>query len=178
MLEEKTISKKEIYNGRVIKLSVEEVLLPNGERSIREIIEVRDSVGVVALTKDNKILMIKQFRKAIEKEIIEIPAGCIDEGEDALVAAKRELLEETGYGLGEFTLINNFYSSPGTNRTTHSIYFAKDVEKVNENLELDNDEFLVVCEMTIEELDELFEKGELCDLKTAYGYMYLKSVLC
>ncbi len=177
MLEEKTISKKEIYNGVVVNLSVEEVLLPNGKTSIREIIKVRDSVGILAVTKDKKVLMVKQFRKAVEKELYEIPAGCIDEGEDALETAKRELLEETGYGEGEFTLINDFFASPGTNRATHSIFLAKDVVKVNEKLSLDSDEFLEVCELTIEELDDLFEKNELCDLKTSYAYLYLKTLV-
>ncbi|MFV0424712.1 MAG: NUDIX hydrolase [Bacilli bacterium] len=175
MLEEKTINKKDIYNGSVVKLSVEEVLLPNGEVSTREIVETRNSVGILALTKEKKVIMVKQFRKAIEKEIYEIPAGCLDEGEDALTAAKRELLEETGYGNGSFTLVNNFYSSPGTNRAVHSIFFAKDVEKINENLELDRDEFLVVVELEIEELDKLFEQKKLSDLKTAFAYLFLKS---
>lgn len=177
MFEEKTISKKEIYNGRVVNLSVEEVLLPNGEVSIREIIQVKNSVGILALTKDNKVLMVKQYRKAVEQELYEIPAGCIDEGEDALETAKRELLEETGYGNGEITLINDFYASPGTNRSTHSIFFAKGVELINENLNLDEDEFLEVCELSIEELDQMFNENKLCDLKTSYAYLYLKSIL-
>ncbi len=177
MFEEKTISKKEIYDGKIVKLSVEEVLLPNGEVSTREIIQVRDSVGIVALTKDNKVLMVKQYRKAVEMELYEIPAGCIDDGEDALETAKRELLEETGYGNGEFTLLNDFYASPGTNRSTHSIFFAKDVELVNANLKLDDDEFLEVCTLTIDELDMMFKEKKICDLKTAYAYMYLKSIL-
>ncbi len=177
MLEEKTISKKKIYDGVVIKLTVEEVELPNGEVSIREIIEVRDSVGVLAVTKDKKVVMVKQYRKAIEKEIIEIPAGCVDEGESPLETAKRELREETGYGNGEFKLINEFFSSPGTNRTKHSLFVALDVEKVSSDLDLDKDEFLVVEELSFEELDELFDRGELQDLKTAYAYLYLKQKL-
>lgn len=177
MLEEKTISKKEIYDGVVVNLSVEEVLLPNGEVSTREIIKVKDSVGILALNKDGKVIMVKQYRKAIEKEIYEIPAGCIDDGEDALETAKRELLEETGYAEGEFSLIGEFYSSPGTSRTKQSLFFAKDVVKVSENLDLDSDEFLVVEEISVEEFERFYESGELCDLKTAYAYLFLKRMI-
>lgn len=174
MLEEKTISKKEIYDGVVINLSVEEVLLPNGEISTREIVKIRDSVGIIAINKEGKIIMVKQYRKAIESMLYEIPAGTVDDGEDALSTAKRELLEETGYSNGEIILVGEFYSSPGTNRTKHSIFLAKDVEKVSNDLDLDRDEFLVVEELSFKQLDELYVSGELTDLKTAYAYLYLK----
>ncbi|MDC7286079.1 NUDIX hydrolase, partial [Bifidobacterium thermophilum] len=82
----------------VISLQIEDVELPNGKTSKREIIKHPGAVAVLALTDDNKIVMVEQYRKALEKTIVEIPAGKLEKGEDPLECAKRELEEETGYG--------------------------------------------------------------------------------
>ncbi|MFV0498502.1 MAG: NUDIX hydrolase [Bacilli bacterium] len=177
MLEEKTVKSNLIFKGRVCNLIVEDVVLPSGEFSKREIVEIKDSVGIIAYTVDKKVLLIKQFRKPVNEVLYEIPAGCIDYGEDKLTAAKRELLEETGYGEGEFTLINNFFPSPGTNRQTHSIYLAKNVIKLSESLNLDSDEFLELVEVSFEEFEQLYKSGKLTDLKTSYAFLTLKSIL-
>jgi ADP-ribose pyrophosphatase len=96
-LVEKTISSKEIFKGRVIDLYVEEVKLPNGNKSTREIVKHPGAVAVIAITPDNKIVMVEQYRKPLGRTIVEIPAGKLEKGEKPEVTAQRELEEETGY---------------------------------------------------------------------------------
>src|SRR5690625_2631849 len=95
--EEKTIHTEEIYHGKVVKLRVDEVSLPNGKTSKRELLTHQGAAAVIPITNDNKIIFVRQYRKAIEKMLIEIPAGLIDEGENPEEAAVRELEEETGH---------------------------------------------------------------------------------
>ncbi|MER2049228.1 MAG: NUDIX hydrolase, partial [Solibacillus sp.] len=94
--EEKTIQSQPIYSGKVISLKVDDVSLPNGETGKREIINHPGAVAVIAITENNKILLVEQYRKALERSIIEIPAGKLEKGEEPIVTARRELEEETG----------------------------------------------------------------------------------
>lgn len=94
--EEKTTHSERIYEGKVINLKVDEVLLPNGHSSKRELVEHPGAVALVALTEENKLILVEQYRKALERSIIEIPAGKIEKGEDPAYTAMRELEEETG----------------------------------------------------------------------------------
>ncbi len=94
---EKTVSSKLIYSGRALKLRVDTVQTPDGQQKTREIVEHADCIAVVPLDADNNIVMVSQYRTPIEKELLEIPAGGIDPGEDADAAVRRELQEEIGY---------------------------------------------------------------------------------
>ncbi len=175
MLEEKMIESKLIYDGRVVKLYLEKVLLPNGEVATREVVKTSDSVGVIAITKDNKIVYISQYRKTMNMEFFESPAGRIDEGEEPLQAARRELLEETGYGNGDFKLINTFTAGPGTNRSNHYMFLATDVELISSKQDLDEDEFVIVHVKDFAEFENDINNSQVQDLKTAYACQYLKN---
>jgi ADP-ribose pyrophosphatase len=110
--EEVTISSKPIFNGRMISLQVDEVRLPNGQTSTREIVKHPGAVAVIALVED-RMIFVEQYRKPLEKMQIEIPAGKLDSGEEPLEAAKRELIEETGYSSESLSYLCSFYTSPG-----------------------------------------------------------------
>src|SRR3954469_9522828 len=97
LLEEKTLSSEKIFSGRIISLQVDEVELPNGNQAKREIIKHPGAVAIIALTDENKVVMVEQYRKALERTIVEIPAGKLEKGEDPKYCARRELEEETGY---------------------------------------------------------------------------------
>src|SRR5690625_984707 len=95
--EEKTIKETKIFDGKIISLQVDHVQLPDGNRSKREIVKHPGAVAIIAVTDKGKIILVKQYRKPLERSLIEIPAGRIEEGEDPKVTAIRELEEETGY---------------------------------------------------------------------------------
>ena len=111
VVEEKTISSDRIYTGKVISLKVDTVEIERKGYQKREIIEHPGAVGIVALTEDNKVVLVKQFRKPIEKVLWEIPAGKLEKGENPKDCAIRELKEETGYTADNFKLIHKFYTS-------------------------------------------------------------------
>jgi len=113
VFEEKTVSSKEIYKGRIITVKVEEVEMPDGKLASREIVKHPGGVGVVALTDDNKIIMVKQYRKPLDESIYEIPAGKMDNGEEHKICGIRELEEETGYKAEKFEYLGFIYPSPG-----------------------------------------------------------------
>lgn len=128
-LEEKTIKTEKIFTGKVISLQVEDVELPNGKTSKREIIKHPGAVAVLAVTEENKIVMVEQYRKALDKIIAEIPAGKLEEGEEPSVCAERELEEETGYGCTEMEWLISFYTSPGFADELVHLYIAKGLKK-------------------------------------------------
>lgn len=172
-LYEKTLHTETIYEGRIINVRVEDVELPNGKKSKRELIDHPGAVAVIAITPDNKILAVRQYRKALKKAIVEIPAGKLEPGEKPEVTAIRELEEETGYTCESLDKIISFYTSPGFANELVHLYVAKGLEKKGEQA-ADEDEFLDVLHLSLEEMEEMLETEEIHDAKTAYALMYLK----
>lgn len=171
---EKTLAKKEIFKGRVIDLQVEEVQLPNGKTSTREVIKHPGAVAVIALTVDHKLVMVKQYRKAMDRVLVEIPAGKLEKGEEPIVTAKRELEEETGYTCKELKHIISFYTSPGFADELVHLYTAEKLEVMETKASLDEDEFVEVIETSIEEALQMIQTNEIYDAKTAYAVQYLQ----
>ncbi|AZV51046.1 MULTISPECIES: ADP-ribose pyrophosphatase [Bacillus] len=173
-LEEKTIAKEQIFSGKVIDLYVEDVELPNGKTSKREIVKHPGAVAVLAVTDEGKIIMVKQFRKPLERTIVEIPAGKLEKGEEPEYTALRELEEETGYTAKKLTKITAFYTSPGFADEIVHVFLAEELSVLEEKRELDEDEFVEVMEVTLEDALKLVESREVYDAKTAYAIQYLQ----
>ncbi|WP_026584691.1 NUDIX hydrolase [Bacillus sp. J33] len=173
-LEEKTLNTEKIFTGKVISLQVEDVELPNGKTSKREIIKHPGAVAVLALTDDNKIVMVEQYRKALDKTIAEIPAGKLEAGEDPQACAERELEEETGYGCKEMDWLISFYTSPGFADELVHLYIAKGLEKKEDAASPDEDEFVNLMEVSLEEALSLLKEQKIHDAKTAYAVQYLQ----
>lgn len=163
-LEEKTLDNSVVYDGKILKLVLKDVLLPNGKTAKREVVAHSGGVGVIALTKDDGILLVKQFRSPYEKTVIEIPAGKKEPGEDPLECGKRELLEETGFTAEEFIPLGELYPSPGYCGEIIHLFLAIGLNKSNQNL--DEDEFLTVLKIPFSEALDMVMSGEICDSKT------------
>ncbi|RNB81547.1 NUDIX hydrolase [Brevibacillus fluminis] len=161
---EKTISSQPIYDGRIIKVKVDEVVLPNGKTAKREIVNHQGAVAVMALTDDNKLLAVRQFRKPLERSIIEIPAGKLERGEEPIECARRELLEETGYTAKVLTLLSSFYTSPGFADEILHLFVATGLTAGE--AQPDEDEFVEVLHLSLEEARQLHAAGDIRDAKT------------
>ncbi|PLR66671.1 MULTISPECIES: NUDIX hydrolase [Bacillaceae] len=171
---ETTKSSEKLFSGRIIDLYLEEVVLPNGKTSTREIIKHPGAVAVIAITKENKIVMVQQYRKAMERVLVEIPAGKLEKGELPEVTAKRELEEETGYTTDSLQHLISFYTSPGFADELVHLYFTEELEILTEKAELDEDEFVDVLEVTLEEAQQMIHEQRIFDAKTAYAVQYLQ----
>lgn len=171
--EEKKISSRVEYDGRILKLEVDGVLLPDGTKSVREC--VRHSGGAAVLfIEDNKVALVRQYRYLYGKEIYEIPAGKVEKGEDPSAAALRELEEETGYR-AEVRHLLDIYPSPGYTDEVIHIYFAEGGKYVGQRT--DEGEFLTCEFFPLEEVKRMVESGEICDAKTVtaiYKYLALR----
>ncbi|QTM99723.1 NUDIX domain-containing protein [Sediminibacillus dalangtanensis] len=172
--EERTIASETIFNGKVVKLQVDEVSLPDGNTSKREIIKHPGAVAIIPVTKDNKILFVEQYRKPLEKTLVEIPAGKLEPGEKPEITAKRELEEETGYTTNELTFLTSFYTSPGFADEIIHLYITKDLHLLEEEVAGDEDEFVDILELSLEEAEQLVKEQRIHDVKTAYAVLYLR----
>ncbi|MGY3716375.1 NUDIX hydrolase [Sutcliffiella cohnii] len=173
-LKEKTIKSEKLFTGRVIDLYFEEVELPNGKTSTREIIKHPGAVAVVAITDEGKIVMVRQYRKAMDRILVEIPAGKLEKGEKPEVTAIRELQEETGYTCDGVTPLISFYTSPGFADELVHLFVAKGLKKDDQKHSLDEDEFVDLVEVTLNEALQMMESKEIYDAKTAYAIQYLQ----
>ena len=168
--EEKKLSSKVVYDGKVIKVSKDDVLCPNGLESMREIVHHRGGVGILFKVED-KFIFEKQFRYALGEEIIEMPAGKLEEGEIPLEAAKRELLEETGYRPLEMIHLGDSYPTPGYSSEIIHLYYCP--KAVKEERHLDRDENIDLIYLTLDEIEKLIAENAIKDSKTiAAIYLY------
>ncbi|WP_096270522.1 NUDIX hydrolase [Paucisalibacillus globulus] len=174
MFEEKTTQTKVIYEGKVVQLQVEDVLLPNGKEAKRELIKHPGAVAIIPITKDKKIVMVEQYRKPLEKSIIEIPAGKLEKGESPEITAVRELEEETGYTTKKLTKVTSFYTSPGFADEIMHIYVSDELEKLDFPPALDEDEFVEIHELTLAEAKQYIQEQRIHDAKTIYAILYLE----
>lgn len=163
-LTERTIEKKQIMDGKVIKVEKHIVTLPNGKETVREVVKHPGAVAILAV-KDKKILFVEQFRKAMEKCLIEIPAGKVESGEERIDTAKRELEEETGYTSQQLSLLNEFYVSPGFCDEYISLYYT-DTLISSSMLSPDEDEFVIHHWLTLDEALQWIDEGRIEDAKT------------
>lgn len=161
--EEVTITTTPIYEGRIISLQVDEVRLPDGQTATREIVKHPGAVAVIALHED-KMIVVEQYRKPLEKSQIEIPAGKLDPGEDPLDAARRELEEETGYRAGSIRHVSSFYTSPGFADELLHLYVAEQLAPGD--VRPDDDEFLECSAITLAEAKSLIAQNRISDAKT------------
>lgn len=169
---ETTLRSETKFKGKIITVRQDEVQLCNGKTALRDIVEHPGGVAIVAVTEEQKILMVKQFRKPYEEEIWELPAGKLDIGEDHRACGIRELEEETGYLAGNFLYLGHFYPSPGFCDEKIHIYYADRLSKGK--VHLDEDEFLDVAAFTQEELLDMIFSGEIKDSKTVIGILLAK----
>lgn len=168
---EKTISEEYRYKGTVINLKVQQVELPNGKVGRRELVEHPGAVGIVAYLDSDTILMVEQFRKAIDRTILEIPAGKIEKGEEIKLCGIRELEEETGYRAKNFEYLGKIATAPGF--TDEYIYLYKATELVKGEANRDDDEFINVKSYSINKIKEMVKSGEIIDGKTIAALAYL-----
>ncbi|HEK6347605.1 NUDIX hydrolase [Staphylococcus aureus] len=170
-LNEKTIDRTVIYNGKIVDVEIHTVILPNGETSTRELVYHNGAVAVCALTPKKEVVLVKQYRKPVEKPLLEIPAGKLEDDEDRVEAAKRELEEETGYIAKELTHVVDMYGSPGFCDEQLSIYFTDNVEEGT--VHLDEDEFVEVIKVPIENVKSMLMNKEIEDAKTIIALQHL-----
>ncbi len=161
-LQETKLNSKTVYSGKILKLEIDEVELPDGKIVQRECIRHRGGAAVL-LIEDGKVLLVRQFRYLYGKPIYEIPAGKLNEGEDAKAAAARELEEETGF-VAELSRLLDVYPTPGYTDEIIRIYFADSFKKSKQKL--DDDEFLNCCLINLDDVLKMIDNGEICDAKT------------
>ena len=172
-LTEKQLTKKYIFKGKVINLRRDTALLPNNTEAIREVVEHNGGVCVAALTDDNEVLFVKQFRYPYMEEILEIPAGKRDSlNEDPLECGKRELKEETGATAKRFIPLGELYPTPGYCGEIIWMFAATDLDFGDQDP--DDDEFLEVKKIPLEKAVEMILNGEIKDAKTQAAILKLK----
>ena len=176
-LEEKTIEIEKIFKGKVLDVEVHTVTLPNGETSKRELINHRGAVAILALTKNDEVVLVEQYRKAIEAVTLEIPAGKLEPGEDnKKLSAIRELREETGYVVEEERLekLCDVHVALGYSSELITIYYVDNLEYAGE-IDPDDDEFINLRKYKIEEAFKLLDDNVITDSKTMLALTYLKT---
>lgn len=173
--EEKTISSEMIYEGAILNLRKDLVTVKDGQTSYREIIEHNGGVALAALTDEGKMVMVKQYRKAAEKAVLEVPAGKIEKGEDHQKTAVRELKEETGYTPGKVQFLTSFYSSIGYSNEVIYLYLATDLTPGE--TDFDDNEAIEIFEYSLDELKEMIFQGAIEDAKTIAAILLTGSIL-
>lgn len=161
---EKTLATKEIFKGKVFTVHVDDIELPDGSKSFREIVEHSGGVCVAAITDDNEMFFVRQFRYPYKRVLLELPAGKLEKGEDPLEAGKRELREECGVTAETIISMGTVYPTVAYCSEIIYLYAAKGLKSTSQ--ELDEGEFLSVEKIKIADAVDMVMKGEISDSKT------------
>ena len=161
---EPTVESKLVYEGRILDLRVDTVRLPSGRLTTREIAEHSDSVCMVPLDSQGNVMLVRQYRKSVESNLLEVPAGGIDENEAPEDAALRELQEEVGYTAGKIMRLAGFWVSPGWCTEFMHAYLATELTPAR--LDADFDENITVIRVPLAQTLDLITSGEIQDGKS------------
>lgn len=162
---------QQIYNGRLLKLHVDTVKLPNGRETTREIVEHPGAVAIIPILDNGKLLVVKQYRTAAHKCLIEIPAGTLEPDEASVSCAKRELIEETGYVARRIKKLFSCYLAPGY--STEKIHFFLASQLVPTKPKQAQDESITIHTMGLHEALRAIKRGRIQDAKTISALYYL-----
>jgi ADP-ribose pyrophosphatase len=163
-LEEKKLSSEEIFDGVAIHLFRDEILLPNGNKGVREVVRHPGAVCVLPLTDDGEVIFVNQFRYALNKVTLEVPAGKLEKGEDPQDAALRELSEETGIEAKKIIPMGALYTTPALMDEIIYMYIATELTQGEQHL--DEDEFVNAVKIPLNKAVDMVMSGEIRDSKT------------
>ncbi len=159
-------SSKRLWEGGIIKLRVD-TLNSEGHETIREVVEHNGGVVIAGCNSEGKVLLVRQYRYSLDQDLLELPAGRIEAGEDPLPAAQRELTEETGYSAESWSELSRMFTAPGFCNEVLYLYHAQNLSFKGKNL--DFDEETEVLELTLEEAWQMVQEGKIQDAKTIAG---------
>jgi ADP-ribose pyrophosphatase len=172
---EKQLTTKTVYEGRIVSVRTDTAELVNGSVVYREVVEHPGGVAIVPVNERGEVYMVRQYRYPVSEELLEIPAGKLEPGEDPYECAVRELCEETGCMAGSVVPLGPFYPSPGFSKEVLHIYLA--TQLVPGEMKLDEDELLDVETVPLDVLTERILSGEIKDAKTIIGILKAKNCL-
>jgi ADP-ribose pyrophosphatase len=161
---EKKLSTKQIYQGRAVNMRVDTVEKAGGTRTTREVVEHSDCIAVVALDEQGNVLLVRQFRHAVDRLLLEVPAGGIDSGEQPTDAVRRELQEEIGYFPRKIDKLGGFYATPGYGTEYLHCFIATDL--VPARLVAEDTDDIELVRVSPDEIRQLITSGEICDAKS------------
>ncbi len=173
--EEKTVSRQQFYNGNIIKVERLTVTLPNGKEATRDLVLHPGASVVIPIGSDGSIYMVRQYRKPIEKVLLELPAGRLNPGEDPETCARRELKEETGLSAGKIKHLISIHTTPGFSNEVLHLYAATKLEEGDSHT--DEDEFLTTEKVKVGELVNMILNHEITDAKTIIGILLAEKIL-
>ena len=172
---ETMLESKEIFNGRVIRVTVDKVQLEDGTTSTREIVHHHGGACILPVDADGSVTMVRQFRYAFGEEIWELPAGKLEADEDPFEAAKRELSEECGLTADNYISLGQFFPTVGYDTEVIYTWVATGLHKTQ--MHLDADEFLTPDRVPLDKAYEMVMSGEIRDGKTIAGILKLKALI-
>jgi len=165
---ERVVESQHVYRGRAIHMRVDSVVKPNGKKTTREVVEHVDCVVILPIDSKGNVLLVRQFRHAVGKELLELPAGSIDPGETPEQAAVRELREETGYKPGKLERLGGFYAAPGY--CTEYLHFFRATQFEKSPLTAEDTDEIEVVPISPADVPGLVASGQICDAKTIAGF--------
>jgi ADP-ribose pyrophosphatase len=172
---EELVSRQYLYRGRILNLRLDSVRIPNGSETIREVVEHPGAVVIVAVDQDGTVLLVRQYRHAVGRDILELPAGTLEKNEPPDAAAPRELKEETGYTAQRWDLLTRFFSSPGILTEELHIFLARDLaEGLFQPME---DEDISLERVPLPEALQRVRRGEIVDAKSMLGLLLAEGKL-
>lgn len=174
-LEEKTLSSKQVYRGRFLKVEQDQVQAPDGKIYFREYILHPGAAMMIPLLGNGNVVMIHQYRHAVKQVFLEFPAGKRDHNEETILTAKRELKEETGYEAKEWKFLTTIHPVIGYSNEHIDLYLAKDLAFVEQ--QLDHGEFIDVIEVAPKDLMKYVQEGKVSDVKTQIGAFWLDKII-
>ena len=163
-LTEKTLSSKSVFDGRILHITLDEIELPNGKKSKREVVNHPGGVTVAALDEENNLLFVRQFRYPYKEVVLELPAGKLEKGSTPLENGKRELMEETGAEGYSYISLGQLYPSPGYTSEIIHLYACKVKSLGSSNP--DDGEFLNVVKIPLDKAVEMVLNNQIPDAKT------------